>query len=98
MPLDTELRDEPEQRRCGRLDLRLSDVHVVEQDLPMEVRCLDRIVVGDADRAHAGPREGDRRGTAQTADAHDEHTRPGEDEATRATAAGMRARMRAGTG
>jgi hypothetical protein len=78
--LDAELGHQAEQRGCRGLDLRLADVVVAKEDLTMEVRGLDDVVVGDADRAHAGACERHRGGTAEATRADHEDTRACEDE------------------
>ena len=57
------------------VELGAADVGVGEEDLPVQVGELDPIVVGDADRGHAGRRERERRGRADAAGA-DEHDQP----------------------
>ena len=58
-------------RLLRRYDLRLPDVVVLVEDLPLQVRDIDRVEVDDADLSDAGERQihGDRRTeTARTDD------------------------------
>ena len=61
-----------------RVDLRASDVRGAVQDLPMQVRLIDQVVVDDGDRADArgGKDRNDR--AAQTARADDDRARRGQ--------------------
>ncbi len=57
MPLDRDMRIEARDRRRGAVDFRISDIGGGVDDLPLQVRERDQIVIDDAERADAGGRE-----------------------------------------
>ena len=63
------------ERPLGRQHLRLSEGVRRVDDLALEVRVVDDVRVDDAERAHSGRREVERRGRAEPAGADQEHTR-----------------------
>ena len=58
-----------------RPDLRLSDVGGAVNDLPLQVAEIDDVEVDDAERAHAGRGEIERRRRSETTSADAKHTR-----------------------
>lgn len=66
---------EPLERALCRGGLLDSHVGVVEEDLPVEVRALDHVVVGEPERAHAGAGQHHRRGASEASDADEEDLR-----------------------
>jgi hypothetical protein len=61
------------QAARGCRALRGPDVGVLEEDLAMEIRAVDDVVVAQTERPHAGAHERQRRRTTETADADDQH-------------------------
>jgi hypothetical protein len=59
----------------GAVDLRHADAVGAVEDLPLEVRSVDRVAVDQADRADARRREIERRRGAEAARAEQEHPR-----------------------
>jgi hypothetical protein len=61
------------ERALGDLGLGQPDVPVAEEDLPVQVRHLDLVVVDEHEPPDPCADEGERRGAPEPADAHDEH-------------------------
>ena len=60
--IQAEARVERAQSAGRRVDLRMAEVALLEQDLPVEVRALHRLVIDQSKPPHSGRRqvEGDR--------------------------------------
>ena len=71
--LDGDVRVEAGERAGGALGLRLADLGGGVQDLALQVREADRVVVDDAEGADAGGGEVEERRAAEAAGADDEH-------------------------
>jgi hypothetical protein len=73
--LDAHARIERGERGARRFHFRRADARVDMQDLALQVAAVDDIVVGDAQRAHAGGRQVIRHRRTESARADDEHRR-----------------------
>ncbi len=74
MGLEGDAREtEAAEALAERVELRGADVGLSVEDLPMKVGALDAIVVDHAERADAGAREDERRGSTYAAGANEEH-------------------------
>ena len=76
MGLDVHMGIEAAERRGGALHLGPADIAGGVDDLALQVRQRDRIVVDHAERADAGRREIKQHRRAESAGADDQHPRP----------------------
>ena len=72
---DVDVRIEGEQALARRLDLGAPDARTVEQHLPLQVRCVDAIVIDDPQRTDTRRREIQRCRRSETARTDDQHAR-----------------------
>ncbi len=70
---DVDVGVEHRQRLLGRVDLAVADPVDVVQDLTLQVRRVDLVHVDDADRAHAGRGEVERRRRTEPAGTEQQH-------------------------
>jgi hypothetical protein len=75
MQLHANARRRGRERARGRVELRRADVRVLEEDLPVQVRPLDDVVVAKTERADAGVRQREGGGAPEAPRADDEHAR-----------------------
>jgi hypothetical protein len=83
--LDRKARSTREERALGRVGLARPDVGVGEQELPVQVLDLHRVLVGEYQRADARLGERDGRGRADAARPDDEHAKRSERAIRRST-------------